>query len=139
MPYLGSEQTVPLQVYEDGGVPAKFVEDRTVLDAEDPDPERFSVSRDAKASLASTTGKTPASTSIRRRRKDDDYWNPLVAKYVQPLAYSYWPGIEPVDLDEIIEEAAPLRAGRHKKQAAQKVKRTSRRRVPPKAKPTMAG
>ena len=139
MPYLSSEQTVPLQVYEDGGVPDKFEEDRTAYDAEDPDPVRFSVSRDAKASLASTTGKTRASTSIRHRREDEDHWNPLVVKYVKPLAYSYWPGIEPVDLDEIIEEAAPLRAGRQKKQAAQKVKRTTRRRVPPKAKPTMAG
>ena len=125
MPYLGSEQTVPLQVYEDGGVPAKFEEDGTVLDAEDLDPERFSVSRDAKASLASTTGKTPASTSIRRQRKDDDHWNPLVVKYVQPLAYSYWPGTEPVDLDEIVEDAAPLRAGRGRKPVVPKVKKTT--------------
>ena len=135
---MGSEQTVPLQAYEDGGVPAKFEADRTVHDAEDPDPERFSVSRDAKASLASTTGKTPASTSTRRRQKDDDYWNPLVPKYVQPLAYSYWPGTEPVDLDDIIEGAAPLRAGRVKKPVAAKVKKTTQCRVP-KPKPTMAG
>ena len=131
MPYLSSGQTVPLQVYEDGGVPAKFEADRTIHDAEDPDPVRFSVSRDAKASLASTTGKTPASTSIRRRRKDDDHWNPLVIKYVQPLAYSYWPGTEPVDLDEIVEDTAPLRAGRGKKPAGPKVKKTTRR-APPK-------
>ena len=139
MPYLGSEQTVPLQVYEDGGVPTNFEEDRTILDAEDPDPERFSVSRDAKASLASTTGKTRASTSIRHRRKDDDHWNPLVVKYVQPLAYSYWPGTEPVDLDDIVEDAAPLRAGRGKKPSVPKVKKTTQRRAPPKPKPTMAG
>ena len=136
---MGSEQIVPRQVYEDGPAPTKFDEDRKALDAEDPDPERFSVSRDAKASLASTTGKILASASIRHRRDDDDHWNPLVVKYVQPLAYSHWLGIEPVDLDEIIEDAAPLRAGRQKKQAAQKVKRTTQRRVPPKAKPTMAG
>ena len=137
---MGSEQFVPRQVYEDGGVPTEFAEDRTILDAEDLDPERFSVSRDAKASLASTPGKTQASTSIRHRRNaDDDHWNPLVVKYVQPLAYSYWPGTEPVDLDDIVEDAAPLRAGRGKKPAAQKVKKTTHRRVPPKAKPTMAG
>ena len=138
MPYLSSEQTVPLQVYEDGGVPAKFEEDRTAYDAEDPDPVKFSVSRDAKASLASTIGKTPASTSARRRQRDDDYWNPVVPKYVQPLAYSYWPGSEPVDLDEIVEDMAPLRAGRSKKPAVPKVKKTTQRRVP-KPKPTMAG
>ena len=138
MPHLSSEQTVPLQVYEDGGVPDKFEEDRTAYDVEDPDPVKFSVSRDAKATLASTTGKTPASTSTRRRQKDDDYWNPLVPKYVQPLAYSPWPGTEPVDLDEIVVDAAPLRAGRVKKPVAAKVKKTTTRRVP-KPKPTVAG
>ena len=138
MPHLSSEQTVPLQVYEDGGVPDKFEEDRTAYDAEDPDPVKFSVSRDAKASLASNIGKTRASTSIRHRQEDEDHWDPLVPKYVQPLAYSYWPGTEPVDLDEIVEDAAPLRAGRVKKPVAAKVKKTTTRRVP-KPKPTMAG
>ena len=127
-----------MQAYEDGGVPDKFAEDRTVHDAEDPDPVKFSISRDAKASLAPIIGKTRASTSIRHRREDEDHWNPLVVKYVQPLAYSYWPGTEPVDLDDIAEDTVPLRAGRGKKPATAKVKKTTTRRVP-KPKPTMAG
>ena len=48
-----------------------------------------------------------------------------MVKYVQPLAYSYWPGTEPVDLDDIVEDAAPLRAGRGKKPAAPKEDHTT--------------